>query len=246
MALILNIDTALDDALVSLAEDGNVLESAINAKRNDHAAWIHRAIQRIMEDGSYSMRNLNAVGVSIGPGSYTGLRIALSTAKGLCYALQIPLIAVGTLEVLAYSAVAALTGATADSSPSKETLTFPDAEMLLCPMIDARRMEVFTAVYDSNLQQVMKPHALILNEHSFGELLSRRRIIFFGNGSLKFQQICQNTQAVFKNIPLSPLALAKLIYRNFIGNNFAGLAYTEPLYIKEFFTINPGRVSKRQ
>jgi len=239
MALILNIDTALDDAMVSLAEDGSVLQSAINAKKNDHAAWIQGAIQKLLENGKYSMRNLNAVGVSIGPGSYTGLRIGLSTAKGLCYALQIPLIAVGTLEVLAYSAVKALNGTTTDN----ERVAPPDS-VLLCPMIDARRMEVFTAVYDCNLQEVIKPCALILSENSFEELMRSRRIIFFGNGSLKFQQICQNSQTTFKNIPLRPLALAKLIYRNFIGNNFAGLAYVEPMYIKEFFTINPGQTNK--
>jgi tRNA threonylcarbamoyladenosine biosynthesis protein TsaB len=245
MALILNIDTALDDALVSLAEDGNVLESAINTKKNDHAAWIQRAIQKLMEDGNYGMRNLSAVGISIGPGSYTGLRIGLSTAKGLSYALQIPLIAVGTLEVLAHSAIQIVKGTTADPTRSREMVTPQASDTLFCPMIDARRMEVFTAVYDSNLQEVIKPHALILNAHSFEEFLGGRRIIFFGNGSLKFQQMCQNSHAMFKNIPLSPLALAKLIYRNFIGNNFAALAYTEPLYIKEFFTIK-GQIGKSE
>src|SRR4030095_15836730 len=242
MALILNIDTALDDAMISLADDGNVLGSAISTKKNDHAAWIQGAIQKLLENGKYSMRNLNSVGVSIGPGSYTGLRIGLSTAKGLCYALQIPLIAVGTLEVLAYSAIGSLGDTTVDSTGSSKTVTPQASNMLFCPMIDARRMEVFTAVYDSNLQEVIKPLALILNEHSYEELLSGQRIIFFGNGSIKFQQICKNSHATFKNLPLSPLALAKLIYRNFIGNNFAGLPYTEPLYMKEFFT--KGRSNK--
>jgi len=224
MALILNIDTSVNEALVSLARDEKPLRTVTNAERNDHAAWIQNAIHSVIAEGRYHIRNLDAVGITIGPGSYTGLRIGLSTAKGLCYALKVPMITVGTLQVLAFSAI--------------EASNIPEGsdDLLFCPLIDARRMEVFTAIYDSALEEIIKPHAHILSERSFSELLHSSKILFLGNGSIKFQMVCKNSNALFKNIPLSPVALAKLIYRNFIGNNFAALAYTEPLYIKEFFT----------
>lgn len=232
MALILNIDTSVNEALVSLARDQKPLRTLTNAERNDHAAWIQNAIHSVIEEGGHGIRELDAVGVTIGPGSYTGLRIALSTAKGLCYALKIPMITIGTLQVLAFSGIEAL------------NISEGSQDLLFCPMIDARRMEVFTAVYDSALKEVIKPHARVLNEHSFKELLQDKKILFLGNGSIKFRQVCRNIHAVFENIPLSPVALAKLIYRNFIGNNFAGLAYTEPSYIKEFFTPKDARTGK--
>jgi len=231
MALILNIDTSVDEALVSLASDGKPLQTITNSERNDHAAWIQRGILSLMNQASHHVNELDAVGVTIGPGSYTGLRIGLATAKGLCYALKLPLITVGTLEVLAFSGIQGLGSLEGSAGTAIET---PD--LLFCPMIDARRMEVFTAIYDSGLKEVIKPHARVLDENSFHDLLPAHKILFFGNGSIKFQKICKNRHGLFKTVLLSPVALAQLIYRNFIGNNFAGLAYTEPLYLKEFFT----------
>ena len=227
MALILNIDTALDTGAISLAQDGTVLASAINESQKDHAIWIHNAISKLMEESELSLGNLDAIGVCIGPGSYTGLRIGLSTAKGLCYALKIPLITINTLEMMTVSAIKEVEMSTPD------LLT---EILLFCPMIDARRMEVFTAVYDLNLREIIKPHARILDEHSFEEILMRQKMLFWGNGSLKFRKVCQNARAMFKKMPLNTFALATLTYRNFIGSNFAELAYTEPLYLKEFFT----------
>jgi tRNA threonylcarbamoyladenosine biosynthesis protein TsaB len=232
MDLILNIDTALDIACISLAADGQVLLSATNGSTKDHAAWIQAAINKLVRDAGYELHDLKAVAVSNGPGSYTGLRIGLSTAKGLCYALNIPLITVGSLEAMAFTAIKDMESPgipSHDSQPATHNLLF-------CPMIDARRMEVFAAVYDNNLNEVIKPHARILDHFSFEELLKRQKILFLGNGSIKFHQICQNPHAIFKNYPLNAAAVAGLTYKNFIGNNFAGLAYTEPLYLKEFFT----------
>jgi tRNA threonylcarbamoyladenosine biosynthesis protein TsaB len=234
MSLILNIDTALDTAFISLAEDGKLLQSATNENQKDHATWIQPAIRKLMQDSGRSMQDLNAVGVSIGPGSYTGLRIGLSTAKGICYALKIPLTTVNTLQMLAFAAIKDLEILTSDSLTHDSELTTHD--FLICPMIDARRMEVFTAIYDSNLNEVVKPHVHILNKQSFEELLKGHKILFLGNGSVKFQKYCQNAHAMFKKIALNPVALATLTYTNFIGNNFAVLAYIEPLYLKEFFT----------
>jgi tRNA threonylcarbamoyladenosine biosynthesis protein TsaB len=112
-------------------------------------------------------------------------------------------------------------------------------DLFICPMIDARRMEVFTAVYNSSLRPIYEPHSRILDTLAFDELLRRQKILFLGNGSIKFQQVCQNANALFKKLALNPFALPALTYKNFIGNNFATLAYAEPIYLKEFFTKQP-------
>ena len=227
MALILNIDTALEIAVLSLAEDGIMIQSLENDQQKDHAAWIHNAIKDLFGRTSKSISQLNAVAVSNGPGSYTGLRVGLSTAKGLCYAQNIPLITINTLELMAFSAIKSL--GTADRR-------LPTADFLLCPMIDARRMEVFAAIYDRKLVEIVKPSAMILDEKLFEESLKWRKILFLGNGSEKFFQICKHPNAEFKNPPLDHQSMATMSYKNFIGNNFAGLAYTEPLYLKEFYS----------
>jgi len=230
MALILNIDTALDNAYISLAENEEGLYYAINETTKDHAAWIQPAIYKIMKDSERKITDLKAIGVSIGPGSYTGLRIGLSTAKGLCFALKIPLITINTLEIMAFSAIQDM------KTHGNDLLTH---DLLICPMIDARRMEVFAAVYNSSLMKIYEPHSRILDALAFDELLKRQKILFLGNGSVKFQQVCQNANAIFKKMALNPFALSELTYKNFIGNNFATLAYAEPLYLKEFFTKRP-------
>jgi tRNA threonylcarbamoyladenosine biosynthesis protein TsaB len=230
MALILNIDTALDTAYLSLAENERGLGYATNDATKDHAAWIQRAIDKLIKEAGRRVTYLDAIGVSIGPGSYTGLRIGLSTAKGLCFALNIPLIAINTLEIIAFSAIHEIK----THDPGLLTQNF-----LICPMIDARRMEVFAAVYNPRLDVIYAPHSRILDPLAFEELLGRQKILFLGNGSIKFQHICQNANAIFKNLALNPFALSALTYKNFIGNNFATLAYAEPLYLKEFFTKQP-------
>jgi tRNA threonylcarbamoyladenosine biosynthesis protein TsaB len=227
MAYILNIDTALDRAYITLAEDGRPVLSAFNESQRDHAAWIQVAIQKLTEEAGLVLQEMNAVGISIGPGSYTGLRIGLSTAKGICYALNIPLITVNSLKIWAFSAI---------NYVEKSGSYRPDSKLLFCPMIDARRMEVFTALYDPDLKEVIEPQACILNKNSFERELERQKILFLGNGSSKFQSVCENPSALFEKIPLNPEALGVLTYKNFIGNNFADLTYTEPLYLKEFFT----------
>ena len=227
MALILNIDTALDTANVALAEDGKVVSSMSNDTQKDHASWLQPALQELMKDAGVNMQQLSAIGISIGPGSYTGLRIGLSAAKGICYALGIPLITEISLKLMAFSAINYANGE-----------QFP-ACILFCPMIDARRMEVFAAIYDHALHAVMEPRSMILNEKCFEGELGRQKMLFLGNGSIKFRQLCQNQRAIFKEIPLNPIALATLTYANFIGNNFADLAYTEPLYLKSSLLSKP-------
>ncbi len=217
MSLILNIDTALDIASICLAKDGEVLRLALNESQKDHAAWLQTAILASTEHAGYKIEDLSAIAVSIGPGSYTGLRVGLSTAKGLCYALNIPLITIGTLEIMAVAAK-------------------DEAVELLCPMIDARRMEVFTAVYRKNLQELIKPHARIIDKNSFSELLSSHKVLFYGNGSKKLNLLISDDNAVFKTIGHSSAHMVPISQNCFIGRKFADLVSSEPMYLKEFFS----------
>jgi tRNA threonylcarbamoyladenosine biosynthesis protein TsaB len=215
MTLILNIDTAFETASVSLAENGKVLQFIINENEKDHASWLQPAIEKILQTNGKKIEQLSAVGVNNGPGSYTGLRVGLSSAKGLCYALQIPLITINSLKLLAHSVI------------NRENY-------LICPMIDARRMEVFTAIFDSNHSEIRKPEALVLHEHCFDEFLKDHKTLFFGSGEVKFQKICNHPNAIFKQFTLSPAILALLTHNSFVDNDFADLAYAEPFYVKEF------------
>jgi tRNA threonylcarbamoyladenosine biosynthesis protein TsaB len=217
VSYILNIDTAVTSASVCLARDAQSLGVKINPSQKDHAAWLHVAIKELVEEAGLSLTQLDAVGISAGPGSYTGLRVGMSAAKGLCYALQKPLITISTLQMMAVAAK-------------------DDSNALWCPMIDARRMEVFTAVYNSALQEILSPINLILTADSFSSLLDQHRIIFFGNGSTKFQAITHHSNAYFKNAEASAEHMNELVFNKLQQKLFADLAYVEPYYGKEFYT----------
>jgi tRNA threonylcarbamoyladenosine biosynthesis protein TsaB len=217
MAILLNIDTAVETASVCLSDNTEVLRLAINKHREDHAAWLHVAIAGIIRDAGLATTDLDAVAISIGPGSYTGLRIGLATAKGLCYALKIPLICVNTLKMMARSV----------KNENKE---------LICPLIDARRMEVFTAIYNNSLEEVVKPFAMIVVKDSFADLLSFHKIIFCGNGSKKLQTVLSHTNAIFDDSTATAADLPHLAYHCYQEKKFADLAYIEPLYLKEFYS----------
>ena len=228
MALILNIDTALEVASISLSSNGQILIDDENSMQKDHAAWLHPAIQKLMNSANKEFKDLAAIAVNYGPGSYTGLRVGLSAAKGFCYSLDIPLITVSSLKILASSALKKI-----ENQPE----LFPnDTSLLIAPMIDARRMEVYTAIYDLQLREMLSPRAMILSPDSFTEFLKWQKILFLGNGSIKFQLVCKNINAYFQNLNLNSSAMAEVSYNYFIGNNFAGMAYAEPLYLKEFYT----------
>ena len=217
MSLILNIDTALETASICLSKDKNVLRLSINENQKDHAAWLSVAIQNMMRDSGYELNQLKAIAVTIGPGSYTGLRVGLSAAKGLCYALNLPLITIGTLEMMA-------------SAVKKEPVD------LLCPMIDARRMEIFTAVYDKKLKEILTPQALIMEKNVFEDILQSNTILFFGNGSKKLQNLLNHPHAIFGAFTCNASHMISLADDRFMTLQFADLAYVEPLYLKEFFT----------
>lgn len=217
MSIILSIETSISTASICLKNNEGLEDILVNDNQNDHAGWLHEAMGSLLKKNSLSPGDLNAVAVSIGPGSYTGLRVGLASAKGLCYALNIPLIAIGTLKMMAFAV--------------KDEV--PDA--VICPMIDARRMEVFTAVYDQLLIEKIAPKAVIVDEN-FSQLFgSNEKIIFCGNGSKKLQVYYTNPFTTYSNTVANAAHLANLAAISFHKNDFADLAYTEPLYIKEFY-----------
>lgn len=223
MSLILNIDTATEKAHVSFAKDGLVIHSLSNESQKEHASFLQAAIRELIKISGTRLADLDAVAVTSGPGSYTGLRVGMSSAKGLCYALKKPLITIGTLEVLANSAI--------------ELFPFENDRVLYCPMIDARRMEIFTAIYNRNLEIFMKAGPVILDEFSFKQALSENKILFFGSGSVKWRSICRHENACFKNVSILPQSISKLTNALYLKNHFTELAYSEPLYLKEFQTV---------
>jgi tRNA threonylcarbamoyladenosine biosynthesis protein TsaB len=217
MSYLLHIDTSSNTASICLSDNEKIVELAFNESRNDHATWLHPAINDLLKKNGLTVGDLDAIAVSIGPGSYTGLRVSLSAAKGFCYALGIPLITVNTLKMIAHSVKA-------------------EAEEYICPLIDARRMEVFTALYDKNIVEINPPSALILDANSFSELLALNKILFCGNGSPKLKAVLNHSNASFSTAIANASHIAELSYVKFRNRDFADVSYTEPLYIKEFYS----------
>jgi tRNA threonylcarbamoyladenosine biosynthesis protein TsaB len=215
VSLLLNIDTSIQTASVCLAKNDIPIALKVNPSQKDSAAWLHVAIKELMTGQDVNLQQIDSIAVTEGPGSYTGLRVGMATAKGLCYALGKPLICVNTLLTMAVAAI-------------KE-----EAD-LLCPMIDARRMEVFTAIYDKDLSTVVAPTNTILNDLSFNDLVQTKRILFFGNGSNKFHSIINHPNALFADIEIDAQNMVSLTYKALQERKFADLAYSEPFYCKDF------------
>jgi tRNA threonylcarbamoyladenosine biosynthesis protein TsaB len=213
--LILNIDTAMETASICLADNGNPVAYASHTSKKDHASWLHVAIKTIMSAQKLQLNQLKAIAVSEGPGSYTGLRVGMATAKGLCYALNKPLITVPTLKIMAFAA---------KNEPTE----------LLIPMIDARRMEVFTAIYTSGLTEICSATNMILDNNSFQNHLNQHTITFFGSGSNKFKALISHRNAFFGIIDSNATHMIELSKLKADENNFTDLAYSEPFYGKDF------------
>ncbi|MFP5040436.1 tRNA (adenosine(37)-N6)-threonylcarbamoyltransferase complex dimerization subunit type 1 TsaB [Parasediminibacterium sp. JCM 36343] len=224
MALILNIDTSTEIASVSISEDGKVFGSESNPDPKNHGAFLQPAIKKLLDDVRVTFDSLDAVAVANGPGSYTGLRVGLSSAKGICYAMSKPLITINTLQVLA---LASLQATAIDSNKTNTCL--------LCPMIDARRMEVFTALYNVKIETIMPPQAIILDANSFNGQLAKNTIVFSGSGKEKFKNIINNNNALFVDIQDNIASMAVLAHQYFSRKDFASLAYAEPFYVKEVY-----------
>ncbi len=223
MPTILQLETATSVCAVALSIDGITVALKEETAQNIHASKLTLFISEVMEEAGIKFEELDAVAVSKGPGSYTGLRIGVSTAKGLCFALDKPLIGINTLKMMAAGFLA----------------EHPAYRGLVCPMIDARRMEVFTAVFDHNLAEIETTNAKIIDEFSFLTLLDQYEVTFIGNGAEKCSEIIQhkNAQFVVDNYN-SATHMSLLANEAFKHKTFEDVAYFEPFYLKDFvFTV---------
>lgn len=230
MSLILQIETATTVCSVALAKDARVIAVKEVNERNVHAEKITVFIEQVFAEAGAKLQDLDAVAVSRGPGSYTGLRIGVSTAKGICFALDKPLIAVDTLAAMA-------SGALAFKDKFNE-------DALLCPMIDARRMEVYTALFGVNGMQVKPTSADIIDEDSFADA-EGRQLVIFGDGAEKcYNVLKQRTNVVFlPEFANSAKQLTALAAQKFEKGEFEDVAYFEPYYLKEFIAGKKGSSS---
>lgn len=231
MNTILNIDTSTTVCSVALSAGGECLSMRKDESGNNHSRVIGVFTQQLLQEADSNGWKVAAVALSQGPGSYTGLRIGTSFAKGLCYGMDIPLIAIPTLKIMAWAVAQRL----------KAEGVHTDA--LLCPMIDARRMEVYSAVYDMELNEVEAVSAKIIDHESFSDLLANRNIYFFGNGSNKCKDAITSHNATFID-GVNPLAvdMAVMAHEAYNKKEFADVAYFEPFYLKDFIATKPKRL----
>lgn len=226
MATIINIDTSTEVCSVSLSKDGNLIGIKENKDGLKHAQLVTLYIQDLLKEANLEIKNLDAIAVSKGPGSYTGLRIGVSTAKGICYGAQLPLIAIETLQTLTEGAI--------------NSIEQPNKDAWFCPMIDARRMEVYNAFYDINNNKTVEIAATIIDDESFKDILNERTVYFFGNGSEKCKETIKHPNAIFiDNISNSALNMITLAHKAFNNQSFEDVAYFEPFYLKDFVATTP-------
>lgn len=219
MAKILQIETATAVCSVALSVDGKTVSVKEESGQNLHASKLTLFIDEVLKSAGVNYNELDAIAVSKGPGSYTGLRIGVSTAKGLCYALDKPLIAIETLKMMA-------AGFQSEN---------PDYTGLICSMIDARRMEVYTSVFDSNLNVLLPTEAKIIDETSFADLLATQQITFLGDGAAKCAAVLTHENASFNTANFNAATyMSALAETAFQQKNFEDVAYFEPFYLKDF------------
>ncbi|MCW3104746.1 MAG: tsaB [Bacteroidetes bacterium] len=223
MALILNLETATTACSVSLCKDGELLALKELNGEYTHAENLTLFVADVLKQANVQINELDAIAVSKGPGSYTGLRIGVSTAKGLCYSLGKPLIAINTLYSMMNGII---------HSPS----SILHSPTLLCPMLDARRMEVYCAVYDSTGNEIRATAAEIIDEHSFAELLKEQAVYFFGDGAAKCKPALSQSKNAFFIDDIYPSAKDMILSseRAFREAQFEDVAYFEPFYLKDF------------
>ena len=221
MAYILNIETTTTNCSVSLSFEGETLVLKEDYNNNySHAERLHLYIDAALKEADVSKTNLDAIAVSKGPGSYTGLRIGVSAAKGLCFALDIPLISISTLQSLS----------------NQVNIT----DGYIVPMLDARRLEVFSAVFDASYTQVRETQAQVLDETSFASYLDNNKVTFIGNGVPKTKELISHKNAIFINDKLpSANELSALAYYKHKKNDIEDVAYFEPYYLKDFVALKP-------
>jgi len=222
--MILGIETATPTCSIALGSNGKVIASDSIYIDKSHSKILTTQIQNLIERSQTKMDQLEAVAISIGPGSYTGLRIGLSVAKGLCFALSIPIIGISTLLSMAYSAHQIIA----------------DDEALYAPLIDARRLDVYTAVYNSKLESIIYEQSIMLNPNSFQQSLDDKKVNFFGTATIKASELIQHSHAFFHaNFMISADSLIPLATKKLDEKAFDSLAYLEPTYLKGVYTKTP-------
>lgn len=219
------METSTEVCSVGLAKDGKIVGIKENFEGNLHASQLHVLVDELLKEAHYTLNNLDAVAISKGPGSYTGLRVGVSSAKGYCFGLDIPLISIGTLDSLKNQVIEEIN---------------PREKIFIIPMLDARRMEVYCGIWNHKTEQIQEIEAKILDESSFSEFISETKTYFIGTGNDKFSKIISNENAVFKNnIYASVKGMAKEAENKFVKNEFEDTAYFEPYYLKEFVGTTP-------
>lgn len=224
MGYILHLETSTQQCSVALSLNGScVVQNALLTENYSHSEKLHLFIDELIKEAGIALSELDAVAISKGPGSYTGLRIGVAAAKGLCFALGIPLIAINTLQILAY--------------PHFQTTPLD----YIIPMLDARRMEVYTAVFDKKQNWVTKTTALVLNSESFLNQLADASCLIIGNGVEKFKSLTPKINAHFTKEVLYPSAanMIQLAWKKYTEGNFEALSQFEPYYLKDFQTTAP-------
>lgn len=223
MAFILTIETSTDVCSAALSKDGQLLCYRENSDGFSHASKLAVFIDEILKESGVTADQLSAVCVGKGPGSYTGLRIGVSTAKGICYAINKPLIAVDSLLLMCHGAI------------EQAKALMQNEPFFLCPMIDARRMEVYSAVYDENLNIKDPVKAVIIEPTSFEHFLAEQKVVFFGNGASKCKELINHPNAMFLDDNFaSARNLIAPAFESLKNNDFVDVAYFEPFYLKDF------------
>lgn len=225
--LLLLLHTTDETAFAALAKKNTILGVKKNDDFKKHAAFLHPAIDALLKETGAQATDLSAISVTHGPGSYTGIRVGLAAAKGLCYALDIPLVTISSLKALAASARA------------NNRLQHPLSDPIFCPMIDARRMEVYMALYASDLEEIEAPQPKILTPKLLRAFPKHAQIYFFGSGSAKWKQMLEaenqvTDSLIFFHQDIEPAAMADYSLRKWNRKEFSDIAYSHPAYLKEF------------
>lgn len=224
--LILSLETSSPICSIALHQDGVLLGQSELRLEKSHSSHLSILIEQLLENTGRTLHDLGAVALSDGPGSYTGLRIGAAAAKGLCYALDIPLLGVSTLQALAYQVA---------------SYTSQAENVLFCPMLDARRMEVYAALYTHDGQEVLTPAPLVLEADTLAEQMTHHHLLFFGNGAAKFKPLLAEQPAArfLANVEPSAVAVGALAQEAYQRQEFRDVAYYEPFYLKEVYTTTP-------
>ena len=230
MGKILILESSTEVCSVALSNNGQLIDFLEDKNGQNHARLLTVYIDELLRKNNTAVSEIMAVAVSKGPGSYTGLRIGVSVAKGFCYANQIPLIAVSTLEAMAQEAIRI----------SSDLLHQTEKPKLFCPMMDARRMEVYTCLFDENGKEIEPVSAKIITSTTFENELQKNTVVFFGNGAAKCKKEISSDNAIFiEQIYASATLMCKLAFESYTKKEFVDVAYFEPFYLKDFIATVP-------